>query len=191
MKYLLAAAILVALSIVGCSSGPGPSDVDAGGSDAAMAAAGETGRMVGMTAAHNAARDRVGATPALPHLEWSTDLASIAQAWSEHLASSGCNLVHSGGEYGENLFWIIGSEPAPADVVDSWYSEIDCYTYGTFMGTDMCTTCPHSSGCGHYTQLVWRDTQRVGCGMAVCSGGGEIWTCNYDPPGNWVGQAPY
>jgi hypothetical protein len=100
--------------------------------------------------------------------------------------------MHSGGDYGENLFWVSGSHPEPSVVVDSWYSEVDCYTYGTFMGTDSCgAACDRFGGCGHYTQVVWRDTQRIGCGMATCSGGAEIWTCNYDPPGNYLRQAPY
>jgi pathogenesis-related protein 1 len=195
MKYRPLIALVVVLS--GCSS-EAPAGVDGGpGSDAgtgvdAPSATGETGRMIGMTAAHNAARDRVGATPAIPNVEWSTDLAAVAQAWSEHLASSGCNLVHSGGDYGENLFWVSGSHPEPSVVVDSWYSEVECYSYGTFMGTDACSSaCDRFGGCGHYTQVTWRDTQRIGCGMAACSSGAEIWTCNYDPPGNYVGRSPY
>ncbi len=188
--FVRASFVLLALS--GCSNAP--SDVDAGaGVDAAAAASGETGRMVGMTAAHNAARDRTTASPAIPHVEWSPEIAAVAQAWSEHLASTGCNLMHSmGSGYGENLFWVSGSHPEPSYVVDSWYSEVDCYTYGTFMGTDVCTAaCDSSGGCGHYTQVTWRNTQRIGCGMATCSGGAEIWTCNYDPPGNYLRQAPY
>ena len=42
------------------------------------------------------------------------------------------------------------------------------------------------------------DTVRIGCGKATCqdnapwgSGAWEIWVCNYDPPGNWVGEKPY
>ena len=44
--------------------------------------------------------------------------------------------------------------------------------------------------CGHYTQIVWRKSQRLGCGMASC-GDTEVWVCNYDPPGNFLGQRPY
>jgi hypothetical protein len=44
--------------------------------------------------------------------------------------------------------------------------------------------------CGHYTQIVWRNTKSVGC--AVARGKGvEVWVCNYDPPGNYAGQRPY
>ena len=38
---------------------------------------------------------------------------------------------------------------------------------------------------GHFTQVVWKDTRQLGCGVAMCDGG-EIWVCNYSPPGNFV-----
>jgi len=47
---------------------------------------------------------------------------------------------------------------------------------------------------------VWRSTQAVGCGVKACSTGSPFgasfpnWTivvCNYDPPGNYIGQWPY
>jgi pathogenesis-related protein 1 len=44
--------------------------------------------------------------------------------------------------------------------------------------------------CGHYTQIVWRDTTSVGCAAQSCPQG-EIWVCDYSPPGNYVGQHPY
>ena len=43
---------------------------------------------------------------------------------------------------------------------------------------------------GHYTQMVWRDTTRLGCGEAQCKGMLMV-VCNYDPPGNYIGQKPY
>lgn len=153
---------------------------------------GETGRMVGMVAAHNAARDSVGASPAIPHVSWDANLAMVAQQWTDHLAATGCGLNHSGGMYGENLAWFSGSTPTPQDVVDLWHGELACYTYGTFMGTDACSSaCSSSGGCGHYTQLVWRDTTRIGCAFSACPGGEEIWACEYDPPGNYLSQLPY
>ncbi|KAJ6759314.1 hypothetical protein OIU74_025899 [Salix koriyanagi] len=56
----------------------------------------------------------------------------------------------------------------------------------------------HSNGtlwdeeCGHYTQIVWRETKRIGCARVDCFGGrGVFMTCNYDPPGNYIGEKPY
>jgi uncharacterized protein YkwD len=152
----------------------------------------ESERMVGITEAHNRIRAQVGATPPLPDFAWSQDLADIAQSYAEHLSGS-CDLVHSKGQYGENLAFFGGSRATSSEVVDLWAGEKACYTYGTFERTDSCTSaCDSSGGCGHYTQVVWRDTKVVGCGVATCANGqSEIWVCNYDPPGNYVGEAPY
>lgn len=132
------------------------------------------------THAHNAVRSRYG----LPPLAWDAGLADKATAWSAELAGSGCDLVHSGDEYGENLYWT-SATATPQEVVDAWASESADYDLSTH-------TCTSGAVCGHFTQLVWRDTLRVGCGAATCpGGGGEIWTCKYDPPGNYVGQTPF
>ena len=50
--------------------------------------------------------------------------------------------------------------------------------------------CASGAVCGHYTQVVWKNTKLVGCGIASC-GNSEIWVCNYSPPGNYVGERPY
>jgi len=47
--------------------------------------------------------------------------------------------------------------------------------------------------------VVWRGSARLGCGVAKCSKNSpfsgfpdwQLWVCNYDPPGNYVGQRPY
>ena len=54
--------------------------------------------------------------------------------------------------------------------------------------------------CGHYTQVVWEGSTRVGCALTECSGfdgfeaavnGGTLAVCQYYPPGNWRGEKPY
>jgi len=172
-------------------------DLDSG------AAPGETGIFVGMTAAHNAARARLGLDEALPDLQWSTDLAAVAQDWSDNLTSECGTIEHRmPNSYGENIA-MRGStrltQPfSPEEAVDGWDAEVACWDYGTINGTERCDAqCAsglNSNGCGHYTQLVWRNTRRVGCGYSTCQSGQftyEIWVCNYDPPGNYIGQTPY
>lgn len=156
------------------ASGPTGSGAGAGNSE-------ESGALMGITAAHNEVRQAVGQT--IPDLSWSPALASVAQAYADQLASAGCDLVHSSNDYGENLFWGSASY-SPADVVGAWADEISCFSYTTFPETCGCT-------CGHYTQIVWRNTTHVGCGIGACPGGGEVWVCNYDPPGNYLGEMPY
>ena len=36
---------------------------------------------------------------------------------------------------------------------------------------------------GHMSQVVWPDTQRIGCGIAKCPGGGVNAACMYQPAG--------
>lgn len=155
----------------------------------------ETGVFVGTTAAHNTERATVGS----PSLTWSNGLAAYAQNWADTIAAD-CVMRHSGGRYGENIaaFGSSAGPPlsSPQKVVDYWSSEKSCWTYGTIEGTEQCNaSCVaqlSSNGCGHYTQVVWKNTQRVGCGRSTCkSGNWEFWVCSYDPPGNIVGQTPY
>ncbi len=123
-------------------------------------------------------------------LEWSEDLAKFAQEWADHLATEGCNMQHRphSGEwsqkYGENIFWGMGRDYSALDASKSWYSEIKDYTYGKLNGSNWYKT-------GHYTQMVWKNTTHVGIGIAICSDGAIIIVANYDPPGNYMGEAPY
>jgi uncharacterized protein YkwD len=125
-----------------------------------------------------AAHNRVRADHCAPPLAWSKDLAAIAQRWADHLRDAGCAFEHSRTDYGENL--AAGTEGAldPDGVVAMWYGEIAKYDFrrGGF-----------SMETGHFTQVVWRATARVGCGTSRCNGM-QIWVCNYDPPGNVEGE---
>ena len=52
-----------------------------------------------ITEAHN----RLRAKHCAPPLTWSEKVAASARKWAETLRQKGCGLVHSGGDYGENL----------------------------------------------------------------------------------------
>lgn len=168
-----------------------------------MAADGETGRLVGITAAHNKVRAMVMTTPALAPMTWSNELAEYAQQWADMLKSMNCAFMHrSNPPYGENIA-TFGAAPVQPnstsqDAVDGWAGEVDCWTYGTILGTEKCPAACYSQlssdGCGHYTQIVWRSSTEVGCGFASCTKSGtnwDLWVCNYRKQGNIVGQAPY
>lgn len=159
----------------------------------AAEAAVSSGRVSGidpaaMVAAHNRWRAEVGA----PGLRWSDKLAGVAQGWADQLRSEGCAMYHSGNGYGENIYkasalmWSDGrrdlQKKTPQQVTDSWGSEIKFYSYAD-------NSC--SGVCGHYTQVVWKDTKEVGCAMSVCGDNSQIWVCSYAPAGNVVGQKPY
>jgi uncharacterized protein YkwD len=123
---------------------------------------------------HNAAR----AKHCVPPLAWSAQLAAAAQKWANTLRDKRCAFEHSGGPYGENLAAGTTGYMDPAAVVAMWYGEIKDYDYKN-PGFSMQT--------GHFTQVVWKTTQSVGCGMVQCNGM-DVWVCEYDPPGNWDGQ---
>jgi pathogenesis-related protein 1 len=130
-----------------------------------------------MLAAHNAVRARVGTAP----LAWSDRLAARSQDWADTLWTRRQFAHRPKSPYGENLFEIAGAAASSAQVVNAWAAESRNYDYNS----NRCR-----GECGHYTQIVWGDTKEVGC--AVARGAGrEVWVCNYDPPGNWVGKRPY
>lgn len=127
---------------------------------------------------HNEWRSKVN----VPPLVWDDGLAKTALKWAQQLKKEGCAFKHSRTKgLGENLFMGTSGYYSPTDVVNSWGEEIKDYNYKT-------NSC--SGVCGHYTQVVWKTTKRVGCAKIECDGM-DIWVCNYDPPGNWIGRKPY
>ncbi|XP_042511018.1 pathogenesis-related protein 1C-like [Macadamia integrifolia] len=130
-------------------------------------------------AAHNAARSEVG----VGSMTWNDTVAAYAQNYANQRSGDCQNLVHSGGPYGENLAWSSGDMSA-TDAVNMWVAEKAYYDYNS-------NSCASGEVCGHYTQVVWRNSVRLGCARIQCSSGGTFITCNYDPPGNYVGERPY
>ncbi|MBI1383610.1 MAG: DUF4189 domain-containing protein [Rhizobiales bacterium] len=123
-----------------------------------------------LLAAHNAHRAR----HCVPPLSWSNQLAAEARQWA-----AACTFQHSPqafqgtNGFGENLFW--GTGQTDRSAVDWWYNEIARYNFDA----------PRfSNDIAHFTQLVWRASTQLGCGVANC-GGRTYWVCRYSPPGNW------
>jgi hypothetical protein len=151
--------------------------------------------------AHNAVR--AGATPApdppLAPLSWSASVAGTAQAWAD-----GCSYRHNPELHalslGENIAATAppGSRTAAQIVTELWASEAPFYD---LVANTCDAAAPENEAhtCGHYTQLVWRSTTVLGCGVRTCTTGSpfsgfsqwDFWVCDYAPPGNWVGERPY
>jgi uncharacterized protein YkwD len=125
---------------------------------------------------HNQARASAG----VPPLEWSQELASFAQEWANRLASRGQLEHRPGNLYGENLAY--GTELRAAAAANLWLQERAAYDGGPIDSGNI-------SAVGHYTQMIWRSTTRVGYGIARV--GSNIYVvANYAPAGNVVGQRP-
>ncbi|KAL9236832.1 hypothetical protein vseg_011457 [Gypsophila vaccaria] len=130
---------------------------------------------------HNAARKAVG----VPPLKWFDLLAKYSRIYSTKERRKDCKLIHSSStKFGENLFWGQGKNWFPKDAVAAWVAEKQWYNYQS-------NSCSEGEECGHYTQVVWRDTKFVGCAMIKCDTGDIYITCEYYPPGNYEGEKPY
>ncbi|KAL8922473.1 MAG: hypothetical protein Q9208_005195 [Pyrenodesmia sp. 3 TL-2023] len=120
-------------------------------------------------------------------LKWDDKLASNAQAYAQHLAKAGKGLQHSGGDsrpgQGENLYW---SKPngSMADASQGWVNEVKNY-HGEKIGEG------NFGSYGHYTQVIWPSTTKVGVGMAKARDGGWFVVARYSPPGNFTGQSAW
>ncbi|MEO9532073.1 MAG: CAP domain-containing protein [Crocinitomicaceae bacterium] len=130
---------------------------------------------------HNYYRKKVGVPPVV----WDDDLAAYADKWAQRLALK-CEMKHrSKDNYGENIYWHSG-ESNEVKVVDKWAAEEKYFNHN-----DLFYRKGKSSKYGHYSQIIWRKTKRIGAAVRTCKNGGQIWVCNYDPPGNYVNQKIY
>jgi pathogenesis-related protein 1 len=178
---------VVALGAAACGA-PAGSDAGTDGGEATDAGS-NPAEVQAWLDAHNTERANAMPvpSPALSPYGWSETVAATARSWAD-----GCRFVHNtAASYGENLFASSGGNATPAQIVNDWASEKANYTYST-------NSCAAGKACGHYTQVVWRGTTSIGCASKVCttgspfgSGAWQLVVCDYDPPGNFVGQKPY
>ncbi|XP_054047044.1 Golgi-associated plant pathogenesis-related protein 1 isoform X1 [Rissa tridactyla] len=111
-------------------------------------------------------------------------VAAITVGYAEELATTRV-LKHSSesanGKCGENLAWASYDQPGK-DVADRWYSEIKNYSF---------QNPGFSSGTGHFTAMVWKNTKKMGVGKASASDGSTFVVARYDPAGNVVNPGYY
>jgi len=133
---------------------------------------------------HNAERARWNA----PALKWDSRLAANARRYAAHISHSGI-LQHSHQAsgtkaYGENLWMGTRGAFSYADMVAMFLDERRYYLPRAV--PDISTT-GRWKDTGHYSQIIWRTTTRVGCGVA--SGPDfDALVCHYDPAGNIWGR---
>ncbi|HUP66928.1 MAG TPA: CAP domain-containing protein [Sphingomicrobium sp.] len=137
-------------------------------------------------AAHNRERAAVG----VPPLVWDNALGTGAAAWAQQLAATN-QFEHSDRKarrgIGENLWMGTHGAYSVETMVGGWVSEKRFFMAGIF---------PNNSrsgnwiDVGHYSQLIWPTTQRIGCALAS-NGRTDYLVCRYATAGNidghWVG----
>lgn len=161
----------------------------------------------GMLQTHNDFRMSVG----LPPLQWSVELSDFAK---KHIVEedaifqcrgqqSSPSLRQQVGKFqnvGENMY-ISRQSPTPQHVVETWFSEVNCYNYGPT--ADTCTSnCNRDFSVNHFTQMMWATTTHMGCEMHHCTNcvgidcAAYYVSCNYGSTvvpygGNAVGVVPF
>ena len=135
---------------------------------------------------HNAERKRLR----LPALKWNVHLEREAEQWALELSRKG-RLQHADRAVrngtGENLWMGTAGYWSVDTAVNLFIEEKKHYRHGDF---------PHISRTGnwadvaHYTQVVWRDTQEVGCAW-ITARGNDLLVCRYWPAGNVWGRKAY
>ncbi|KAI8084976.1 CAP domain-containing protein [Halteromyces radiatus] len=117
---------------------------------------------------HNTRR----ATHQVPPLIWNQDAANYAQSRVNQ-----CRFELSGNrKYGENMAMGYTSWD---QVMKAWADDEEPkynFEHGDF-----------DTSTGAFTQVVWKSTSSVGCGLRQCLNG-AFYSCNYEAPGNIRGQ---
>ena len=133
---------------------------------------------------HNTYRGSTAATD-MNMMSWDNEVAYIAQKWAEN-----CQTNHDAGykrripgrfALGQNLAWS-GNKMTWTAAIKLWHDEITQFTYNGDSNV--------FSQVGHYTQVVWAKSIKIGCGYAKC-GSTHLYVCNYGPPGNVNVKTPY
>ncbi len=150
---------------------------------ALMGALGRTEDFAGrVLAAQNLEREDIG----VPAMRWNPALAADAQGWADYLARTG-RFEHApetpANPQGENICAGTNSYFSPEAMVSAWIREKRYFKPGVFPNN---STTGDVEDVGHFTQVAWRQTGEVGCGVAT-SRREDILVCRYAKAGNWIG----
>jgi len=117
-----------------------------------------------------------------PPLVWDNTIAAGAQEWADAKQADGQFAHSSGTGLGENL---AGGEVKDATMRLGSDERINYQSDPQPTGQEKKTV-------GHYTQIVWSSTTKVGCGFAPANKlAFGLVVCRYSPPGNFAGEYPY
>jgi pathogenesis-related protein 1 len=130
---------------------------------------------------HNEDRRAEGAAD-MYKIEWDEKLAEHAQEYADQ-----CPTGHSSGhDFGENLSWSM----YPMSI----YKHMNGWSEEEKVNYDYNSNYCMRGQCGHYTQIVWSKTTKLGCGRkkSGCNNGwGDTMVCQFSVAGNLVGAKPF
>lgn len=173
--------LLLHLAAAGDQPQPPPASASASNSTNATTATARPGRR-SYTREFLQAHNKFRSAFQVPPLTWDRNLTRFARRWGEKCAAD-CKMTHSYGPYGENMFWGKLEHWTPTEVVESWAGEDKFYNLNN-------NECAAGQMCGHYTQIIWKESLRLGCARVNCANGELLVICEYDPPGNYVNEKP-
>jgi hypothetical protein len=134
-------------------------------------------------AAHNAERARAG----VPPLAWDDALGNAAASYATQMAITG-RYTHSDRAArpgtGENLWMGTHGAFSVEAMVGGWLSEKRFFTPGIFPNV---SRTGDWEDVGHYTQMIWPQTTRVGCALASTARIDYL-VCRYAYKGNVDGR---
>jgi hypothetical protein len=139
-----------------------------------------------MLAEHNGERKKLKLAP----LVWDGALAKDAQRWADKLAKENrFDHAHdelSRNKQGENLWMGTANAYSYQEMVFFWLDERKMAKSGVF--PDVSRT-GNWIDIGHYTQMIWPSTQKMGCAIAHApKGEDEFLVCRYFLAGNRIGD---
>lgn len=111
-------------------------------------------------------------------------MAALAQKCAEYYARQNdidhtCPYVEGFGENLAQTGYYQDPVRSAKTSFDLWYNEKKDYDYEDPASCDFFDI-------GHFTQVVWKETQQIGCGVAANTGTKNSFVaCLYSPPGNY------
>jgi len=138
-------------------------------------------------------RGSPGAQPPAANMKimvWDEELSRIAQRHADQCKfahdCSNCRRTDRFG-VGQNLYIYKQTQKRPDNdwekAVTDWYDEVEIFS------NKHVEPFKFSTPTGHYTQVVWAETDKVGCGATSYRDGkwfATLYTCNYGPNGNFI-----
>lgn len=129
---------------------------------------------------HNDTRKELG----IPELVLDATLNKQAQAWANQLAiNNSLSHSHNSG-VGENVACGTPVNRKPELLYHQWLKEGEFYSHDAYPAS-----LPKGHTIGHYTQIIWDKTTKLGVGYA-CNDKQTFMVCQYLPAGNIKGQRP-